>query len=104
MTTLLDATSEWLTNIDDVLLNSVVYLDLTKAFDTVDHTILLRKLELYGISGTSFKWFQSYLGDRKQCCSVNGHLSKPSPILCGVPKGSILGPLLFLISMTCRPA
>ena len=66
-------------------LNSVVFLDLSKAFDTVDHSILLKKLSLYGISQESLIWFSSYLSNRKQQCFVNGHLSVPRTITCGVP-------------------
>ena len=74
-----------------------VFIDLKKAFDTVNHTILLRKLEHYGIRGPALKWFTSYLTDRKQFVSVNGINSTTQAISCGVPQGSVLGPLLFLL-------
>ena len=75
----------------------VVFLDLAKAFDTVSHTILLKKLELYGTGGTALDWFKSYLLNRQQHYIVEGNISKPQPVSCGVPQGSILGTLLFLI-------
>ena len=80
-----------------------LFLDLSKAFDTVDHTILLRKLSHYGIRGTLLKWFSSYLSSRKLAVEVNGNLSKFELILCGIPQGSILGPLLFLLYVNDLP-
>ena len=74
-----------------------VFLDFSKAFDTVNHAILLKKLSLTGIRGLPLKWFESYLSDRKQYVYVNNTHSAPMPISVGVPQGSILGPLLFLL-------
>ena len=74
-----------------------IFIDLTKAFDVIDHLILLRKLQYYGIRGTPLKLLTSYLSDRKQQTFVDGVSSNFKEIKCGVPQGSILGPLLFLI-------
>ena len=74
-----------------------VFLDFSKAFDTIDHSILIKKLERFGIRGNSLRWFESYLSNRYQYVSIGSSLSQCLPILTGVPQGSILGPLLFLL-------
>ena len=74
-----------------------VFVDFQKAFDTVNHEILLHKLNHYGIRGIANDWFQSYLYKRQQCVSIDGVTSSYKTIGHGVPQGSVLGPLLFLI-------
>ena len=102
-TALLSSTSELLFNMDRGLLSGVLFLDLKKAFDTVDHHILLSKLELCGIKGTSLKWFESYLSGRNQICSVNSRISSVKQLKCGVPQGSNLGPFYFYCTLMIFP-
>ena len=99
------STAHALTNITEEIRDSLdknkyscaVFVDFQKAFDTVNHSILLAKLEHYGIRGTINKWFESYLSNRKHFVSINGFDSDLHDVNHGVPQGSVLGPLLFLI-------
>ena len=84
-------------SLDNKELSLGIFIDLSKAFDTLDHTILLSKLPHYGIRGIALSWFRSYLTARQQQVKIGSFHSKPLTITCGVPQGSILGPTLFLL-------
>ena len=99
------STSHALTNItenirkalDEGIIGYGVFVNLLKAFDTVDHQILLAKLDHYGICGVFNVWFKSYLSNHSQFVSINGYDSDLAAINCGVPQGFVLGPLPFLL-------
>ena len=82
---------------DNGKLTGAVFIDLSKAFDTLGHTSILVKLQSYGIKDVTLEWFKNYLFGRTQLVSMDNMLSEQFPVKCGVPQGSILGPLLFLI-------
>ena len=74
-----------------------IYLDVRKAFDSVSHQVLISKLQLYGITGDLLAWFKGYLDNRRHCVRLEGHISGELQVKSGVPQGSILGPILFLL-------
>ena len=83
--------------LDNGYIGCGIFVDLQKAFDTVDHQILFSKLEYYGIWGISNTWFKSYLSNRNQFVSINGYDSELAEINCGVLQGSVLGPSILII-------
>ena len=89
VTSLLSNTNQWYINMDKGLVNGIIFLDLKKAFDCVDHNILTEKLMKFGCIGNTLNWFKSYLTNRKQMCKVNQTTSKSRTISCGVPQGCL---------------
>ena len=103
VTSLIGLTDSWFSNIDRKQVSISVFLDLKKAFETVDHDLLMSKLAAYGITGGPHQWFSSYLKRREQYCQITGVRSSGRVIQCGIPQGSCLGPLLFIIYVNDFP-
>ena len=87
----------WLEAVEAGNMAGVGFLDMSAAFDVVDHSLLLQKLALYGFQDDMLGWIYSYLSDRFQCVSIEGSLSRLLPVPVGVPQGSILGPLFYTL-------
>ena len=103
MTNLLIALNDWTSSLDGGTGTDVIYLDFQKAFDTVPHCRLLKKLDAYGIKGNLLLWIKSFLTNRPQQVILNGSASKTFSVSSGVPQGSVTGPLLFLVYVNNIP-
>ena len=96
----LNTLNQWLLNIDKSDYNIAIFLDLRKAFDTVDHSLLILKLEYYGVLGTELRWFKSYLSGRQQYCSVNNKNSLLTIVRSGIPRDSKMWVLVQTTTFT----
>ena len=96
-TALIQLYDVWIEALEENEISGVCFLDMSAAFDVVDHSLLLKKLELYGFDSNMVEWTSSYLSDRAQCVCIDGTLSRLSKVEHGVPQGSILGPLLYTL-------
>lgn len=102
-TALIKLTDQLLFNLNNDNISGMVFIDFKKAFDVVDHQLLLDKLQLYRFGNSTLSWFTSYLSNRQQFVSIDGKISDSLLIKQGVPQGSVLGPILFMVFiMTSR--
>ena len=103
VTQLLEVFDSWHQALDDKKSVDVVYLDFSKAFDSVPHHRLLSKLDSYGIKGNILSWIRAFLTERKQEVAIGGETSSSQQVLSGIPQGSVLGPILFVIYINDLP-
>ena len=99
----LKVTNDLLSAMDDDKISVLVLLDLSAAFDTIDHEILLHRLHMFGFGNTVLSWFKSYLENRTQTVVVHGKHSTPASLRYGVPQGSVLGPILLFFTHSLYP-